>query len=120
MNIDYMEIIKLVLIVGLGALSYYLKTYTNVTSKVAELIAQAEEMYKEYTKAGEDKMAWCVEQLYALVPAIFRTVITPTILEAIVQNVFDSIQDYVDVKKIEIAEKINETVDKVEIDKIKE
>lgn len=115
MDINYVEIIELVLIVGLGAISYYLKTYTNVTNKVVALIAEAEEMYKAYTKAGEDKMAWCVEQLGKLVPAILRPVLTDVVLEAIVQNVFDSIKAYVDVKKIEIADKINEQVDKIEI-----
>lgn len=115
MNIDYMEIIKLVLIVGLGALSYYLKTYTNVTSKVASLIAQAEEKYKDYTKAGEDKMAWCIEQLNKVIPAALKPILTDVVIEAIVQNVFDSITDYVNVKKLEVADKINEKVDKVEI-----
>ncbi len=114
MDINYVEIIKMALIIGLGALSYYLKTYTNVTKKVTSLIAEAEELYKEYTKAGEDKMAWCIEQLNKIIPAILKPILSDAVLEIIVQNVFDSIQDYINVKKVVVADKINETLDKVE------
>lgn len=109
------EIIKWVVIIGLGALSYYLKTYTNVSKKVANLIAEAEEMYKEYTKAGEDKMAWCIAQLNTFIPKPLKIVLTDEVLRLLIQNVFDSIQDYINVKKIELADKINEKVDKIDI-----
>ena len=115
MNIDYLEIIKIVLIVGLGALSYYLRTYTNVNKKATALIAEAEEQYKGYTKAGEDKINWCVTQLNKVIPKSMKLILTDEVLKSIVQNVFDNIEAYANVKKVEVADKINEKIDKIDI-----
>ena len=82
----------------LGGLSLYLKAKGNITSQIASkaatIIAEAENVYKDATKAGGAKMAYVVDKLYLLVPDIFKPFITRKVVESIVQAAFDGAESY--------------------------
>jgi hypothetical protein len=94
-NLDkILQIVITILTIALGALSAYLKTNEKIKSSSVKYIAEAEEIYKDATKAGGQKFAWVVDTLYNLVPAPMRIVITRSCIENIVQSTFDSIEAY--------------------------
>lgn len=81
-----------------GAVSYYLKSKTTITSVAAELIAKAEQEYSGVLKAGKLKMEYCISNLYdQYVPLVLRTIFTREILQEIIQSTFYAIEKYVEV-----------------------
>lgn len=105
-----MEILKYVLIIVLGAVIVYLKEYTTVIGKITALIAEAEETYINYEKAGEEKMKFCINKLNLIIPKAFKPILTDEVLEMLIQGVFDEVKKYADIQKQKLAEKINEKI----------
>lgn len=87
-------LLGVVAMVILGFLVSYFKTKTKVLDSVASKIAEAEEIYKDTTKAGGKKFNYCVEYLYSLVPSAFTKILTKEVIGTIVQGTFDSISSY--------------------------
>ncbi len=78
----------------LGGCALYFNYNGRLKEKAASLIVQAEEAYKDVTKAGGQKFSWVVDTLYSMVPLVLRPLITRAFLEVLVQGVFDSVQEY--------------------------
>jgi hypothetical protein len=94
-NLEYiMQILVPVLTILLGALSAYLRGKEKLRYSAIDYITQAEEMYKDVTKAGGQKFAWVVDTLYNLVPNPLKIIITRKCIENIVQTTFDGIEEY--------------------------
>lgn len=93
-NINWVQIIIDVLMVIFGFLSIYIKTKTDIYEQVSGKIAEAEDLYKDYTKSGNLKFQWVVETLYSYIPAIMKPFITKEFIGGIVQKAFDSIEKY--------------------------
>jgi hypothetical protein len=75
-NLEYiMQILVPVLTILLGALSAYLRGKEKLRYSAIDYITQAEEMYKDVTKAGGQKFAWVVDTLYNLVPNPLKIII---------------------------------------------
>jgi hypothetical protein len=91
---DVMQLIVPILTIVLGALSAYLRTNERLRNSSIKYITEAEEMYKDVTKAGGQKFAWVVDTLYNLVPAPLKILVTKKCIEKIVQNTFDGIEAY--------------------------
>lgn len=107
MNIEtIIEAAKVAVAIILGGFALYFKSKVKLTEKVSELIAQAEDTYKSYTKAGTKKMNWVVTRLYVYVPAWLRPIITPKVLEQIVQFVFDNVQSYAKMQLDKLTDKV--------------
>lgn len=111
---EYMEILKTVLMVVLGGLALYIQCNKKIQEKVAEitgkavaLIKEAEEAYKDSTKAGGVKKAWVVDQLYALVPKPFNLIITKDMIDQIVESTFVEVEKYAKQQLDKAVEKIN-------------
>ncbi|HQK53421.1 MAG TPA: hypothetical protein PLA73_04195 [Sedimentibacter sp.] len=77
-----------------GALSAYFRARDKLRDSSIKYIAEAEELYKDNTKAGKEKFSWVVEALYDLIPAPLKMFITKKCIEKIVQSSFDAIEDY--------------------------
>ena len=90
----FYDIIMLVITVIFGGLSLYLRTKTNLLQQVNSAIVNAEHAYSEVTHAGNMKFNYVVTRLYSLVPAPFKTIITQEMIGRIVQNAFNSIENY--------------------------
>jgi len=77
-----------------GALSAYFRARDKLRDSSIKYIAEAEELYKDSTKAGKEKFSWVVDALYDLIPAPLKMFITKKCIEKIVQSSFDAIEDY--------------------------
>ncbi len=92
------EILKIVGYIILGGAALYIKSRGNIVSdiasKVAAVIAEAEAEYKDVTKAGGQKFEFAVGKLYELVPAILKPVITKDLISQMVQSAFDGVETY--------------------------
>jgi len=77
-----------------GTLSAYFRARDKLRDSSIKYIAEAEELYKDNTKAGKEKFSWVVEALYDLIPAPLKMFITKKCIEKIVQSSFDAIEDY--------------------------
>jgi hypothetical protein len=84
----------IVLIVVLGFVSIYYKTNQKLKDNVTDFINQAENEYKDVTKAGGLKFDWCVRNLYSLVPAAIKPFISKEMIEILVQKGFDIMENY--------------------------
>lgn len=83
-----------ILTIIFGALSAYFRAHDKIRGSSIKYIAEAEELYKDSTKAGKEKFSWVVEALYDLIPSFLRMLITKKCIEKIVQSSFDAIEDY--------------------------
>lgn len=83
----------------LGAfLIEYFKTSAVFRGFIAQLISDAEWVFSGVEKAGKEKMAWVIKQLYEYIPAILRPLFPEGKLEEIVQRIFDKIKEYADLQ----------------------
>lgn len=99
MNLDtIMKIAAPLLTIIFGALSAYFKAQQNLRKSSIKYIVEAEDLYKDYTKAGEEKFSWVVDALYDLLPAPLKIIITKKCIEKIVQSSFDAIEEYAEMK----------------------
>lgn len=102
---DYIEIIKTILMIVLGGLAIYFKCNEQLQKKVAEitakaiiLIKEAEEIYNDGTKQGGERFEWVVNELYKLIPTPLNKIITKSMIAEIVQSTFDEIKSYTDIQ----------------------
>jgi hypothetical protein len=97
MNIDLERLLELIiplLTVIFGALSAYLRTNEKIMNSSIKYITEAEDMYKDVSKAGGQKFTWVVDTLYNMVPRPLRVVITKKCVEKMVQGTFNGIEAY--------------------------
>ena len=66
---------------------------SEITARAVIYIREAEENYKDTTKAGGKKFAQVVDKLYALVPEGLNKIITREMIEEIVQSTFNEIEE---------------------------
>lgn len=83
-----------ILTVIFGALSVYFRAYDQLRGRSIKYIAEAEELYKDVTKAGGQKFSWVVDALHDLIPPPMRMIITKKCIERIVQSSFDTLENY--------------------------
>lgn len=88
------EIIKIVAYVVLGGLSIWYSANAKLKGQVGSIIEEAEEMYKDTTKAGGLKHEYVVTQLYNLLPTPMRIFFTKEMMGQIVDNAFEAIESY--------------------------
>ena len=80
---------------------------SEITAKAVIYIREAEENYKDTTKAGGEKFAQVVDKLYALVPEGLNKIITREMIEEIVQSTFNEIEEYARTALDKAIDKIN-------------
>jgi len=89
-----MEFLVPLLTIILGALTAYLKANEKLKNSSVKYIIEAEELYKDVSKAGGMKFSFVVDTLYNLVPYPLRIIITRACIEKIVQSTFNGIEAY--------------------------
>lgn len=95
MSLDnIMQIVIPLLTLIFGALSAYFRAHDRLRNSSMKYIIEAEELYKDYTKAGGEKFSWVVDTLYRLLPAPLKIIVTKNCIEKIVQSTFDAVEKY--------------------------
>ena len=116
-----LELIKTIAVILFGGIALYLKfstkaqtkakiiqeTIAEITAKAVIFIKEAEEEYKDTTKAGGAKFEQVVNKLHNLIPAGLQGIITREMIENIVQKTFDEIEEYVKIQLDKAVEKID-------------
>lgn len=94
----------IVILCGMAALGiFYLlfcwkKIDKDLFLAAAELIPEAEEVFIDRVKSGEEKKKWVVEHLMEMIPKLFRKIFTAENLGSVVQFIFDQIVRFSGVK----------------------
>lgn len=78
-----------------AGLAYYLDLKKKITEQANAEISNAEDTDKK----KEEKMAYVVAQLKAIVPKALRFIFTDKAIEKIVQKAFDKIEEYAEKQK---------------------
>lgn len=92
---DYVEIIKWVVLCIVGFIMSYLGFKNTFFTQITAFITEAELMYQNTEKAGKDKMAYVVKKVRDMLPPVFRPFFTDEWIEKLVQQIFDSIKEFV-------------------------
>lgn len=119
---DVLQVIEIIAMIVGGFLISYFRTSSVFRGFIAELIADAEERFSNVEKAGAEKMAWVIAQIYAFIPAWLKPFLTTEKIQAIVQTVFDNIKAFADIQVLKLKAKyeaeIQERVNQARIDAI--
>lgn len=86
----YAHLIYTVILVILGFFISYYKSNAKFKGYLATLINDAE----NFEKTGTEKKAWVVDQIYNILPAWMKPILSKTVLSMIVQSGFDSMAQY--------------------------
>lgn len=88
------EIIMTVLAIVFGGLSLYISARKNILDAVEGYINEAEDTFKDATKAGGSKFEWVVDRIMSIIPVALKPFISRALVEATVQKVFDIMESY--------------------------
>lgn len=83
-----------VLMVVFGGLALWFRGNQVLSDRAAELITEAEAVYKDATKAGGEKFEWVVSSLYQALPGVIRPFLSRDLVESVVQATFDAVEGY--------------------------
>lgn len=109
MNIELIiEVLKYVVIIGLGGLSFYLKTKTDLMDIAKNKISEAEDNFSDLTNAGGQKFSWVVDTIYDFVPAGLKLIFTKETIGELVQRTFNQMERYACLQLNKVADKIED------------
>lgn len=100
------EIISIIAMILLGAVSYYFKYKTNLQATIAGHISNAEKEYESIATSGGEKFELVVNTIYNVVPTVFKPFITKDMIGNLVQATFDQMAEYA-------AKQLDTVVDKI-------
>lgn len=89
-----LRVLQVLLYIVLGGLVIWFKQNAKLRDKAKELINEAEDMFLDSTKQGGKRFQWVVDKLMELMPAPIRLIIPRSMVEHIVQNIFDAMKDF--------------------------
>lgn len=102
------DISVLVLMVVFGFLCIYIQGKSEIKEKAAEAITNAENEYKDTTKAGGQKFQFAVNFLYNSLPAPLQMIVSKEMIGTIIQNTFESMERYA---KAQLDRLVNKTTE---------
>lgn len=102
------DIIVLILTVVFGFLCIYIQGKSGLKEKAAEAITNAENEYKDTTKAGGQKFQFAVDFLYNSLPAPLRMIVSKEMIGTIIQNTFESMERYAKAQLDRLVDKTTE------------
>ncbi len=90
---DIGTIVFAIVSVAIGFIATYFKTHAKLSEKVTSFISEAEKTYTD-VKTGGQKMQFVIGKLYDLIPAAVRPFLPQSLIETLVQGIFDKVDDY--------------------------
>lgn len=101
-----MEYIRLVVILVICTITYYVNQKQEMKSHIIELMTQAELEYQSIAKAGALKMNWVIMQLkQAYIPAFLQDIIPDEWIEHMIQQIFDQIHSFIETQLEQLVSK---------------
>lgn len=95
MNMDIiLNVLQILLYILLGGLAIWFKENAQLRDNAKVLIDEAEGLFTDSTKQGGKRFEWVVDKLVELLPAPIRVIIPRSMIEQIVQNIFDSMKSF--------------------------
>lgn len=88
------EILLGVLSLLLAVLSFYLYAVQKAKEAAVGAVCDAEEQ----SAFGKEKMKLAVQSVYAIVPAVLKPILTPALIEQMIQPIFDKMKAYAEKK----------------------
>ena len=98
MNETVVYIIFAVCVGVIYLLDRYHKTDGDIIKLATELIPEAEEVFLDREKSGEQKMEWVIDQIGMFVPGLLKIVFSEERIRSMIQFVFDRITGFMKVK----------------------
>lgn len=90
MKAEIFTIIFAILTIAGVFVSYYFYVKSKVYAATEAAVNDAE----QEDKTAEEKMRFAVSEIYSIVPAVLKPILTPQAIEKIVQKAFDKIEEY--------------------------
>ncbi len=87
---EIINIILGVLSIVISLIGYYFYIKQRIAKAATDAVNDAE----QDGKTGEEKMEIAVAQVYALIPTMYKPIITRSVVQSIVQIAFDKIEAY--------------------------
>jgi hypothetical protein len=106
---EMLNLIFVILIIIGGFVINYFKTNSKFKDKIAALINFAESKFND----GEQKKEYVINTIYSIIPAVFKPILNKTIINMIVQSVFDSMAEYAKKKLDKTTNKVENEIDKI-------
>lgn len=85
-----LQVLFLVVTVFFGLLSYYIHIRRKLEKDALDAINDAEQT----DKIGAEKMKQAVETVYSALPVTVKPFISKSLIEMVIQNVFDKVEEY--------------------------
>lgn len=89
-----LHVLQFVCLLIIGGLALYFKSKSVVIDAAKDAIVQAEAAYIDTTKSGGQKFEFAVDFIYERLPGALKRFVTRSLVESIVQNVFDQMEAY--------------------------
>ena len=94
-----MEYTMTIIFAALAVAGCFFSYYFHVKAKVYAETENAVNEAEQDDKTAEEKMAFAVNQIYAVVPATLKPLFTRKVIERIIQKAFDKIEEYAQKQK---------------------
>lgn len=104
-SIQILRSVLYVLTAAFGGLALWYRQNVAIRSKVAGLIAEAENRYSILSKSGAIKFEWVASRIYQMVPAALRLLIPRSLINTVIQATFDAMENYAGQQLERLAEK---------------
>lgn len=92
------EYIWEILLGVLAAVFAFVGFYLYVVQKAKEAAVGAIGDAEEQSRFGKEKMKLAVQSVYGIVPAVLKPILTPALIEQMIQPIFDQMKAYAEKK----------------------
>ncbi len=91
-------IVSAVVIAAGYLLAKFHKTDGDIIKLAADLIPEAEEVFLDREKSGQEKMEWVTDQIGEIIPVIMKCFFSEARIKSMIQFVFDRVIRFKEVK----------------------
>lgn len=108
---DFFEILRLSALFGLGFVSVYMGMKSKILLNITSLINEADETFKNIEHSGIQKMELVVKRLRNMLPVWLRPFFPDSMIEQLVQTIFDECKKFAKESIDKVVDKIEEKID---------
>lgn len=110
-SVQILRLVLYVLTAIFGGMALWYRQNAAIRSRVAGLIAEAENRYGILSKSGDIKFEWVVSRIYQTVPDAIRLFLPRSLINSVIQTTFDAMESYSAQQLERFTEKVKKDVD---------